>query len=45
MAVSGVCTALSPTFLAYCLFRFLVGMALSGIILNCMSLGEHRGSP
>ncbi|XP_066466286.1 solute carrier family 22 member 6-A-like [Tiliqua scincoides] len=38
MAVSGVCTALSPTFLAYCIFRFLVGMALSGIILNCMSL-------
>ncbi|XP_048371503.1 solute carrier family 22 member 6-A-like isoform X1 [Sphaerodactylus townsendi] len=38
MAVSGLCTAFSPTFTAYCVFRFLVGMALSGIILNCMSL-------
>ncbi|XP_062820911.1 solute carrier family 22 member 6-A-like isoform X2 [Anolis carolinensis] len=38
MAVSGVCTAFSPTLTAYCVFRFLVGMALSGIVLNCMSL-------
>ncbi|XP_034632513.1 solute carrier family 22 member 6-A-like isoform X1 [Trachemys scripta elegans] len=38
MAVSGTCTAFSPNFTAYCIFRFLVGMALSGIILNCMSL-------
>ncbi|XP_053133182.1 solute carrier family 22 member 6-A-like [Hemicordylus capensis] len=38
MAVMGLCTAFSPSFMAYCVFRFLVGMALSGIILNCMSL-------
>nr|XP_060614165.1 solute carrier family 22 member 6-A-like [Anolis sagrei ordinatus] len=38
MAVSGVCTAFSPSLTAYCVFRFLVGMALSGIVLNCMSL-------
>ncbi|KAJ7307416.1 hypothetical protein JRQ81_009433 [Phrynocephalus forsythii] len=38
MAVSGVCTAFSPSFTAYCVFRFLVGMALSGVFLNCNSL-------
>ncbi|XP_063173137.1 solute carrier family 22 member 6 isoform X2 [Candoia aspera] len=38
MAVSGVCTAFAPNFAAYCVFRFLVGMALSGIVLNCMTL-------
>ncbi|XP_032089801.1 solute carrier family 22 member 6-A-like [Thamnophis elegans] len=38
MAVSGVCTAFAPNYAAYCAFRFLVGMALSGIVLNCMSL-------
>ncbi|XP_060107673.1 solute carrier family 22 member 6-A-like isoform X4 [Heteronotia binoei] len=38
MAVAGLCTAFSPTFMTYCVFRFLVGMAYSGIILNCMSL-------
>uniref|UniRef100_A0A8C4W813 Major facilitator superfamily (MFS) profile domain-containing protein n=1 Tax=Gopherus evgoodei TaxID=1825980 RepID=A0A8C4W813_9SAUR len=31
MAVSGTCTALSPNFTAYCIFRFLVGMALTKI--------------
>uniref|UniRef100_A0A8C6X7H6 Major facilitator superfamily (MFS) profile domain-containing protein n=1 Tax=Naja naja TaxID=35670 RepID=A0A8C6X7H6_NAJNA len=38
LAVSGVCTAFAPNYAAYCAFRFLVGMALSGIVLNCMSL-------
>ncbi|XP_006037188.1 solute carrier family 22 member 6-A-like [Alligator sinensis] len=38
MAVSGTCTAFAPSFPAYCVFRFLVGMALSGVVLNCMSL-------
>uniref|UniRef100_A0A8C8R5H6 Major facilitator superfamily (MFS) profile domain-containing protein n=1 Tax=Pelusios castaneus TaxID=367368 RepID=A0A8C8R5H6_9SAUR len=38
MAVVGTCTAFSPNFTAYCTFRFLVGMALSGVILNSMSL-------
>lgn len=40
MAVSGTCTAFAPSFPAYCVFRFLVGMALSGVVLNCMSLGK-----
>uniref|UniRef100_A0A670JG97 Major facilitator superfamily (MFS) profile domain-containing protein n=1 Tax=Podarcis muralis TaxID=64176 RepID=A0A670JG97_PODMU len=38
MAVAGLCTAFSPNLTAYCIFRFLVGMSYSGIILNCMSL-------
>ncbi|XP_074861018.1 solute carrier family 22 member 6-A-like isoform X3 [Carettochelys insculpta] len=38
MAVTGTCTAFSPNFTAYCIFRFLVGMALSGVVLNCVSL-------
>lgn len=40
MAVTGSCAAFAPSFTTYCLFRFLTGMALSGISLNCMSLGE-----
>ncbi|XP_014451995.1 solute carrier family 22 member 6 isoform X2 [Alligator mississippiensis] len=38
MAVTGSCAAFAPSFTTYCLFRFLTGMALSGISLNCMSL-------
>ncbi|XP_072840131.2 solute carrier family 22 member 6-A [Pogona vitticeps] len=38
MAVSGSCAAFAPSFAAYCIFRFLSGMALSGIGLNCVSL-------
>uniref|UniRef100_A0A8D0G6A4 Major facilitator superfamily (MFS) profile domain-containing protein n=1 Tax=Sphenodon punctatus TaxID=8508 RepID=A0A8D0G6A4_SPHPU len=38
MAVAGSCAAFSPGFPAYCIFRFLTGMALSGIGLNCVSL-------
>ncbi|KAJ6654226.1 hypothetical protein lerEdw1_007323 [Lerista edwardsae] len=38
MAVAGSCAAFSPSFTAYCAFRFLAGMALSGVGLNCMSL-------
>ncbi|XP_060125452.1 solute carrier family 22 member 6-A-like isoform X1 [Zootoca vivipara] len=38
MGVAGLCTAFSPNLTAYCVFRFLVGMSYSGIILNCMSL-------
>uniref|UniRef100_A0A8C8R5L7 Major facilitator superfamily (MFS) profile domain-containing protein n=1 Tax=Pelusios castaneus TaxID=367368 RepID=A0A8C8R5L7_9SAUR len=44
MAVVGTCTAFSPNFTAYCTFRFLVGMALSGVILNSMSLGKGSSS-
>ncbi|KAM3919832.1 solute carrier family 22 member 6-A-like [Leptodactylus fuscus] len=38
MAVSGICTAFSPNYLSYCVFRFLGGMALSGIGLNTTAL-------
>uniref|UniRef100_A0A8C3I0V1 Major facilitator superfamily (MFS) profile domain-containing protein n=1 Tax=Chrysemys picta bellii TaxID=8478 RepID=A0A8C3I0V1_CHRPI len=38
MAVTGTCTAFSPSFTAYCIFRFLIGMACSGIMMNGVSL-------
>uniref|UniRef100_A0A8C3XQT4 Major facilitator superfamily (MFS) profile domain-containing protein n=1 Tax=Chelydra serpentina TaxID=8475 RepID=A0A8C3XQT4_CHESE len=38
MAITGSCAAFSSNFTMYCVFRFLTGMALSGINLNCMSL-------
>ncbi|KAJ1105707.1 hypothetical protein NDU88_003112 [Pleurodeles waltl] len=38
MAVTGTCTAFSPNFITYCIFRFLTGMALSGVGLNTTSL-------
>ncbi|MGH0183272.1 UNVERIFIED_CONTAM: hypothetical protein FKN15_011316 [Acipenser sinensis] len=38
MAVAGTCAAFSPSFPWFCFFRFLTGMALSGIILNSFSL-------
>ncbi|KAJ8348327.1 hypothetical protein SKAU_G00269160 [Synaphobranchus kaupii] len=38
MAVSGTCTAFSPSFSLFCFFRFLSGMALSGLVLNAFSL-------
>uniref|UniRef100_A0A5F8H335 Solute carrier family 22 member 8 n=1 Tax=Monodelphis domestica TaxID=13616 RepID=A0A5F8H335_MONDO len=38
LGVTGTATAFSPNYSTYCALRFLVGMAVSGIILNCMSL-------
>ncbi|KAM4721636.1 solute carrier family 22 member 6-A-like [Rhinophrynus dorsalis] len=38
MAVCGACSAFSPNYLSYCVFRFLTGMALSGIGLNTTAL-------
>uniref|UniRef100_A0A8C0G2D5 Major facilitator superfamily (MFS) profile domain-containing protein n=1 Tax=Chelonoidis abingdonii TaxID=106734 RepID=A0A8C0G2D5_CHEAB len=38
MAITGSCAAYSSNFTMYCVFRFLTGMALSGINLNCASL-------
>ncbi|NXR40575.1 S22A6 protein, partial [Zosterops hypoxanthus] len=38
MAVMGTCSSFAPTFTVYCLFRFLTGMAFSGIALNSVSL-------
>ncbi|XP_049993908.1 solute carrier family 22 member 20 [Alexandromys fortis] len=38
LAVSGAATAYVGSFSAYCVFRFLMGMTFSGIILNSLSL-------
>ncbi|KAI4882269.1 hypothetical protein NFI96_027222 [Prochilodus magdalenae] len=38
LAVLGSFTALSPSYFAYCTFRFLTGMSVSGVILNAVSL-------
>ncbi|GAB1302073.1 Solute carrier family 22 member 20 [Apodemus speciosus] len=38
LAVSGAATAYVGSFSSYCVFRFLVGMTFSGIILNSLSL-------
>ncbi|XP_028322199.1 solute carrier family 22 member 6 [Gouania willdenowi] len=38
LAVLGSCSALSPSYSIYCTFRFLSGMAVSGIIINGVSL-------
>ncbi|KAM8939227.1 solute carrier family 22 member 6-B-like [Pelodytes ibericus] len=38
MAVSGVCAAFAPNYILYCVFRFLTGTAVSGIVLNSYSL-------
>ncbi|XP_075426061.1 solute carrier family 22 member 20-like isoform X1 [Ascaphus truei] len=38
MAVAGTCAAFLPSFMTYCFFRSLCGMAFSGIVLNTISL-------
>uniref|UniRef100_A0A8B9ELE9 Major facilitator superfamily (MFS) profile domain-containing protein n=1 Tax=Anser cygnoides TaxID=8845 RepID=A0A8B9ELE9_ANSCY len=38
MGIMGTCSSFAPTFTVYCLFRFLTGMAFSGIVLNSVSL-------
>ncbi|KAM5248460.1 solute carrier family 22 member 20 [Ctenodactylus gundi] len=38
LAVSGAATAYFNSFTTYCVFRFLMGMTFSGIILNSLSL-------
>ncbi|XP_053304651.1 solute carrier family 22 member 6-B-like [Spea bombifrons] len=38
MAVAGLCAAFAPNYIVYCIFRFLTGTALSGIVLNSYSL-------
>uniref|UniRef100_A0A8C3FQY0 Major facilitator superfamily (MFS) profile domain-containing protein n=1 Tax=Chrysemys picta bellii TaxID=8478 RepID=A0A8C3FQY0_CHRPI len=42
MAVTGTSTAFSPSFTAYCIFRFLTGMAFSGIAMNGVSLSVEQ---
>uniref|UniRef100_A0A8C8B1P6 Major facilitator superfamily (MFS) profile domain-containing protein n=1 Tax=Otus sunia TaxID=257818 RepID=A0A8C8B1P6_9STRI len=36
MGAMGTCSSFAPTFTVYCLFRFLTGMAFSGIVLNTL---------
>nr|XP_025033966.1 solute carrier family 22 member 6-A-like isoform X2 [Pelodiscus sinensis] len=38
LAVMGTCTAFSPNYISYCIFRFLGGMALSGFGLSIACL-------
>ncbi|XP_069036300.1 solute carrier family 22 member 6 [Lepisosteus oculatus] len=38
LATLGTCTALSPSYIVFCTLRFLTGMAVSGVILNAVSL-------
>ncbi|KAM4620452.1 solute carrier family 22 member 6 [Polymixia lowei] len=38
LALLGSCTALCWSYLSYCILRFLTGMAVSGVILNAVSL-------
>ncbi|XP_061747153.1 solute carrier family 22 member 6 [Nerophis ophidion] len=38
LGILGCSSALSPTYTIYCTFRFLSGMAVSGVILNSVSL-------
>ncbi|KAG8564120.1 hypothetical protein GDO81_016330 [Engystomops pustulosus] len=38
MFVTGICAAFAPNYVVYCVFRFLTGAALSGIVLNSYSL-------
>ncbi|XP_074861397.1 solute carrier family 22 member 6-A-like isoform X2 [Carettochelys insculpta] len=38
LAVMGTCTAFSSSYISYCVFRFLTGMALSGIALSITCL-------
>ncbi|XP_044126267.1 solute carrier family 22 member 6-B-like [Bufo gargarizans] len=38
MFVTGICAAFAPNYIVYCVFRFLTGTALSGVVLNSYSL-------
>ncbi|XP_056141182.1 solute carrier family 22 member 6 [Lampris incognitus] len=38
LAVGGTCTAFCTSFTFFCLFRFICGLALSGLVLNTFSL-------
>ncbi|KAJ7996311.1 hypothetical protein DPEC_G00235780 [Dallia pectoralis] len=38
VAVGGTCTAFAPSFTFFCVFRFITGMAISGLVLNSFSL-------
>ncbi|XP_028659839.2 solute carrier family 22 member 6-A-like isoform X1 [Erpetoichthys calabaricus] len=38
LAVSGTCTAFSPSYGVFCFLRFMTGMAISGVVLNVVCL-------
>lgn len=42
LAILGCSAALSPTYSVYCILRFLCGMAVSGIIINGVSLSKGQ---
>lgn len=41
LAIVGCSAALSPSYSVYCILRFLCGLAVSGIIINGVSLSKH----
>ncbi|XP_068187869.1 solute carrier family 22 member 6-like [Antennarius striatus] len=41
LAVFGCASALSPSYIVYCIFRFLCGMAVSGLLINGFSLNAE----
>lgn len=41
MMAAGTSAAFSPNFLAYCVLRFLSGMAMTGIIITSLCLSEY----
>lgn len=41
LAILGCSSALSPSYSVYCILRFFCGMAVSGIIINGVSLSKH----
>ncbi|KAK4805481.1 hypothetical protein QYF61_005526 [Mycteria americana] len=45
MGTMGTCSSFAPTFTVYCIFRFLTGMAFSGIVLNSVSLSALEWMP
>ncbi|KAM9302328.1 solute carrier family 22 member 20-like [Gastrophryne carolinensis] len=45
IAVSGTCAAFLPSFVTYCAFRCLCGIAISGIVLNTVSLALEWTPP
>lgn len=46
MMAAGTSAAFSPSFLAYCVLRFLSGMAMTGIIITSLCLSEYPcGAP
>ena len=45
IAVAGTCAAFSTSFSMFCVFRFVCGMGLCGLVLNSFSLSKSEGEP